>query len=103
MIIILIIYFAIRDKTFHLLKPDYLDIITILTVGFILFSSAFMSYISTGLRYTLPITIPIFLIVFLKLDKVSSINSSKKFGTIFIFFFVINLLILINSYINLLP
>ena len=101
--IILIIYFAIRDKTFHLLKPDYLDIITILTVGFILFSSAFMSYISTGLRYTLPITIPIFLIVFLKLDKVSSINSSKKFGTIFIFFIVIDLLILINSNINLLP
>ncbi len=101
--IILIIYFAIRDKTIHILKPNYLDIITILTVGFILVSSAFYSYISTGLRYTLPITIPIFLIVFLKLDKICSVKSSNKLQIIFIYLFGVNSLILINSYINLLP
>lgn len=100
--IILIIYFAIQDKTLHLLKPNYLDIITILTVGFILVSSSFYSYISTGLRYTLPITIPLFLIVFLKLDKVSEIKSSNKLKEIFIFFFSIDLLIILNSYVNLL-
>jgi len=102
-IILLILYFARKDKAFSHLKPTYLDIITILTVGFILVSTAFYSYISTGFRYHLPIAIPLFLIIFLKLDKINEISNFNNFNKIFVYLNSINLLILVNSYINLLP
>ena len=100
--VILSIYLAKKGKVFYLLKPTYLDIITILTCGFILVASAFNGYISTGLRYTLPIAIPIFLMVFLKLDKINSQNNSKTFYSIFVCLIILDIFILANSYMNLL-
>ena len=102
-IVLLIIYLANKGNLFYLLKPSYFDMITILTVGFIIVSSAFMSYISTGLRYTLPIAIPLFLMVFLKLDKINIQNNNKTFGSIFVLLIIVDIFILSNSYINLLP
>ena len=96
-------YVAFKNKTFNLLKPNYFDIITILTVGFIIVSSAFMSYISTGLRYTLPIAIPLFLMVFLKLDKMLFQSKNIKFSNILFPLIFIDICILANSYFNLLP
>ncbi len=101
--ILLILYFARKEKAFSHLKPNYLDIITILSVGFILVSTAFYSYISTGFRYHLPIAIPLFLIIFLKLDKINKSSNFNNFNIIFVYLNSINLLILVNSYINLLP
>lgn len=102
-ILLMIIYIAFKNKTFNLLKPNYFDIITILTVGFIIVSSAFMSYISTGLRYTLPIAIPLFLMVFLKLDKILFQSNTIKFNNILFSLIFIDVCILANSYFNLLP
>ena len=101
--IVLIIYLANKGNSFYILRPSYFDIITVLTTGFIIFSSAFYSYISTGLRYTLPIAIPIFLMVFLKLDKINIENNNKMFGSIFVLLIIVDIFILANSYINLLP
>ena len=102
-VIILIIYLANKGSSFYILRPSYFDIITILTSGFLIFSSAFYSYISTGLRYTLPIAIPIFLMVFLKLDKINTENNNKMFISIFVHLIIVDIFILTNSYINLVP
>ena len=102
-VVILCFYLAKKKKVLNLLKPNYFDIITILTCGFIIFASAFNSYISTGLRYTLPIAIPLFLMVFLKLDKINLENNNKTFSSILIYLIILDVFILANSYINLLP
>ena len=98
-VIVMSLYLANKGKTYYLLKLNYFDFITILTSGFIIFASAFNSYISTGLRYTLPIGIPLFLMVFLKLDKLSN-NSNRSFilGNLV----ALNIFIVVNSYLNLL-
>ena len=101
-VLILCVCLANKTKVFTLLKPNYFDIITILTCGFIIFASAFNGYISTGLRYTLPIAIPLFLMVFLKLDKINFENNNKTFGNIFVCLIILDIFILANSYINLL-
>ena len=98
-VIVMSLYLANKGKTYYLLKLNYFDFITILTSGFIIFASAFNSYISTGLRYTLPIGIPLFLMVFLKLDKISNnINRNFILGNLV----VLNIFIVFNSYLNLL-
>jgi hypothetical protein len=98
-VIVMSLYLANKGKTYYLLKPDYFDFIVILTCGFIIFASAFNSYISTGLRYTLPIGIPLFLMIFLKLDKIST-KSNENFilGNLV----TLNFIIIFNSYLNLL-
>ena len=98
-VILMSLYLANKGKTYYLLKLDYFDFITILTCGFIIFASAFNSYISTGLRYTLPIGIPLFLMVFLKLDKISN-KGTENF--ILQNLIILNIIIIFNSYINLL-
>ena len=99
LVIVMSLYLANKGKTYYLLKLNYFDFITILTSGFIIFASAFNSYISTGLRYTLPIGIPLFLMVFLKLDKISnSTNRNFILGNLI----ALNIFIVFNSYLNLL-
>tara|TARA_B100001564_G_C20640545_1_gene671919 strand:- start:594 stop:1871 length:1278 start_codon:yes stop_codon:yes gene_type:complete len=102
-ILLMILYITKKNKLFHELKPTYYDIITILTTGFILLSSAFYSYISTGLRYTLPIAIPLLLMVFLKLDLIIKKTNGNDFSKIFFLLIFVNIFVLFNSYINLLP
>lgn len=102
-VLMMSIYLAYKRRVFYVLKLSYFDLITILTCGFIILASAFNSYISTGLRYTLPIGIPLFLMVFLKLDKVYARNNILEFRHILVFFTSLNIFILANSYLNLLP
>lgn len=102
-VLMMSIYLAYKRRVFYVLKLSYFDLITILTCGFIILASAFNSYISTGLRYTLPIGIPLFLMVFLKLDKVCARNNILEFRRILVFFTSLNIFILANSYLNLLP
>lgn len=102
-VLMMSIYLAYKGRVFNVLKLSYFDLITILTSGFIILASAFNSYISTGLRYTLPIAIPLFLMVFLKLDKVYAKNNIVEFRNILVFFTSLNIFILANSYLNLLP
>ena len=102
-ILLMILYITKKNKLFHELKPTFYDIITILTTGFILLSSAFYSYISTGLRYTLPIAIPLLLMVFLKLDLINKKTNGNYFSKIFFLLIFVNIFVLFNSYINLLP
>ena len=102
-VLMMSIYLAYKGRVFNVLKLSYFDLITILTSGFIILASAFNSYISTGLRYTLPIAIPLFLMVFLKLDKVYARNNIVEFRHILVFFTSLNIFILANSYLNLLP
>lgn len=102
-VLMMSIYLAYKRRVFDVLKLSYFDLITILTCGFIILASAFNSYISTGLRYTLPIGIPLFLMVFLKLDKVYARNNILEFRHILVFFTSLNIFILANSYLNLLP
>ena len=102
-VLMMSIYLAYKGRVFYVLKLSYFDLITILTSGFIILASAFNSYISIGLRYTLPIGIPLFLMVFLKLDKVYARNNIVEFRHILVFFTSLNIFILANSYLNLLP
>lgn len=98
-VILISLYLANKGSAYSLFKLDYFDFITILSCGFIIFASAFNSYISTGLRYTLPIGIPLFLMVFLKLDKISN-KSNENF--ILRNLVILNIFIVFNSYLNLL-